>query len=200
MSDDSVIFTQRDYDHYLSECESVAPDLARVVVEVLKPGSVIDVGCGLGIYLREFAALGLEVRGYEISPYALEHSLAPPGAVRRHDLRRALFEHRRYDLCVCTDVGEHLEEPFADHLVSLVTRLSDAIYWGAGEPGTGDKTHHVNEQPPEYWMGKFEARGWRYDDDATQEIKARIKEACPFVYRNIHVWADAMIYFRCEAD
>jgi hypothetical protein len=54
----------------------------------------------------------------------------------------------------------------------------------AALPGTGGKDH-VNEQPSEYWMAKFAARGFAHD----RALVARVREE----------WRDAgvdPIYFK----
>jgi len=191
----TATFSKQNYDAYRGEVEFLAPCVAAAIVEVLNPSSVVELGCGLGIYLRELAELGVKVRGYEFSPDAITFTEAPEGTVLRHDLTSALFAHRRYDLALSNQVAEHIEERFADHLVHLMTDLSDVVYWSAARPGAGGQ-HHVNEQWPPYWHKLFGRRGYRQDEELAERVKAEIKTRCPRVGWGHHIYTDCMMYVR----
>lgn len=186
-------FSKQNYDAYSAEVEFLAPCVAGAIVEVLDPRSVVDLGAGLGIYLRELAALGVEVKGYEFSPDAIEFSEAAPGVVEYHDLTETLAVSRRYDLALCCQVAEHIDGEFAEHVVRLVTDLSDVVYWSAARPGAGGQ-HHVNEQWPPYWHEKFERRGYRQDEGLAERIRAGISKRCPRVGWGHHIYTDCVIY------
>jgi hypothetical protein len=66
---------------------------------------------------------------------------------------------RRFDLVQCLEVAEHLPERAADGLIDSIVRHGDVVLFSAAVPGQGG-THHVNEQPVEYWRDKFAARGY----------------------------------------
>ncbi len=188
-----AIFQIENYEHYRGEAEFLAPCVVGAVMEVLEPESVVDLGCGLGHYLQDFADLGVEVRGYEFSPDAITHTVAPKGAVEYHDLTRALFSHRRFDLCMCVQVAEHIDGRFADHLVHIATDMSDVVYWSAARPGAGGQ-HHVNEQWADYWHELFERRRYAHDEELTKEIKKEIKKRCPRVGWGHHIYTDCAMY------
>jgi hypothetical protein len=70
---------------------------------------------------------------------------------------------RKFDLALSLEVAEHLEPQFANVIVDTLTRHADAIIFGAALPMQGG-THHVNEQWPNYWIRKFEERGFECYD------------------------------------
>jgi len=80
------------------------------------PGSVAEVGCGTGGVLRALQALlpaTTLLCGYDVAPAAVERA-------RRHANQRLSFycediarAGRRFDLLLCIDVFEHVENPFA---------------------------------------------------------------------------------------
>jgi hypothetical protein len=45
--------------------------------------------------------------------------------------------------------------------------LSQVIIFTAAPPGQGG-TNHVNEQPPSYWISKFQERGFKYAEELSQ--------------------------------
>ena len=53
----------------------------------------------------------------------------------------------RYELAVCLEVAEHLNESSADNLILQLTNLANRVLFSAAIPGQGG-LHHVNEQPP----------------------------------------------------
>lgn len=87
--------------------------LARWLLEqvYLKPGTLLDVGCGRGEHLRAFAALGFDVTGIDISPRA--PALTPEHQVLVVDIQREElpFPAGAFDFVFSKSVLEHLREP-----------------------------------------------------------------------------------------
>jgi SAM-dependent methyltransferase len=134
--------------------------IVPVLVEWLEPASVVDVGCGEGAWLAEFAAAGCRCAGIDGPQVDRARLLVPLDAFLEHDLEQPLsLEGDRFDLAVSLEVAEHLSPARADGFVDELTRLSDRVLFSAGVPGQGGYGH-VNEQPHEYWIRRFEDRGY----------------------------------------
>ena len=156
-------------------------DSAQAVVDTLmkyfKPKSVIDIGCGCGIYLKQFQELGVDIIGYDGSPAALTESLVGD-KIKIFDLAQPLVLDRQFDLVLCLEVAEHLEEKFADTLVDTLAKLGNTIIFTAAIPGQGPRSiGHINEQLPEYWINKFQERDFSLQEKLTSDIKQEMKES-----------------------
>jgi SAM-dependent methyltransferase len=152
-------------DAFFADVERTAAGSARRVVPVAvrewRPAHVVDVGCGEGIWAAAFEALGVPALG-------IDGEYVRPGRrlVRRFlpwDLATPLPELGRFDLCVCLEVAEHLPAAAADGLVAGLAELSDRILFSAAVPGQGG-TGHVNEQPHDYWLERFDRLGFAADE------------------------------------
>lgn len=153
-----------------------AGSIADILYAHFQPRSVIDVGCGIGIYMEEFLRLGAEVIGYEGSAAALKESRLPEKIII-HDLSQPLRWQREYDLCICLEVAEHLFPEDADTLADTLSTASNNIVFTAATPGQGPRSiGHVNEQPHDYWIEKFAARGFIIHPD-NESIRAEMAEA-----------------------
>jgi len=130
--------------------ERSARSVLPIAVELLDPASVVDVGCGSGVWAAQAGALGIDdhlgVDGH-----------TPPGSLRidpdrfvAHDLTTPLELGRRFDLVLCLEVAEHLPPEAAD---------VPAVLFSAAVPGQSGE-HHVNERWPDYWSERFAARGY----------------------------------------
>jgi hypothetical protein len=99
------------------------------------------------------------------------------------------LEIRRGELGISTEVAEHLAERFADTFVDYMCRTSDTVLLTAAIPGQGGHDH-VNEQPNEYWIEKFRARGFRYDVTTTQRMRRKWKgaEVAWFYHLNLMIF------------
>ncbi len=153
---------------------------ARAAVEILnkyfQSKSVIDIGCGAGIYLKEFQKKGVEILGYDGSPAALEESLVGD-KIKLHDLEKPLFLKRKFDLCLCFEVAEHLEFRYSEVLVDTLVRLAPVIVFTAATPGQGPESiGHINEQPHEFWIELFRKKGFYLDKELTEKIRKEMKE------------------------
>jgi len=120
--------------------------------------SVIDVGCGPGTYILPLKNLGFSVFGIDACTAA--GSLLSRKEYRRVDLRfpwrpaQNTCSRERFDLCICFEVAEHLEEHWAKRLIYTLADCADVILFTAATPGQGG-TFHENEQPHAYWVDLF---------------------------------------------
>jgi SAM-dependent methyltransferase len=135
-----------------------APTVAASILGDLAPKTAIDVGCGTGALLAQLRSAGCDVIGLEYAEPArvLCHSRGLD--VRPFDLvSDSLADNRTYDVAISMEVAEHLPETVADRYVDLLAFLGKTIVFTAALPGQGG-TGHINEQPHEYWIEKFEKR------------------------------------------
>ncbi len=169
-SDVDAVYTAR---YHEAETDMTLPS-GESVVECLMseflPRSVVDVGCGTGVYLREFGKHGLDIRGYEGSSAAIGSSLVETGTILLHDLRRALRADRRFDLVISFEVGEHLPPTSSLQYVENIACLGPTIVFSAAQPGQGG-TDHINEQPSRYWIEHFEGVGFEFKAERTQRVR-----------------------------
>lgn len=141
-----------------------AGSIADSIVGELRPRRVVDVGCGTGALLEVLRDRGCEVFGFEYSKAALAYCRERKLDVAKFDLEKdVLHDNRTFDVAVSMEVAEHLPAAVADRYVDLLVRLADTVVFTAAPPGQGGNDH-VNEQLPEYWVGKFAQREFRLDD------------------------------------
>jgi SAM-dependent methyltransferase len=150
---------------------SLHPSLKTArIVELVHPGSVVDVGCGTGATLQQFMEMGVEAIGVEASRAAIRASSMRTSIVR-HDLRRPLDLKRRFDLAWCFEVAEHIHPMHVDIFVDSLCRLSDIVTLSAAPPGQGGEGH-FNEQPQSYWSALFGRRGYALHENWTLQMQS----------------------------
>lgn len=141
---------------------------ARVVVplilEWVRPASVVDVGCGLGMWASIFSELGVEtVHGMDGCSVPTSELLIPENDFVAVDLSKRVETTRKYDLVVSLEVAEHLPAATAATFVQTLTSLGPVVMFSAAIPHQRG-ANHVNEQWPEYWARLFAKRGYRAVD------------------------------------
>lgn len=166
--------------------------ISETIYRVLKPKSVIDVGCGIGSYLYYLSRHGVEIEGIEGSYTAFKALMIPKNIVKRLDLR-LIYSYkpkRRYDLAMCIEVLEHINPKHADKVLDFLCEVSDIVLISAARPGQGGK-YHINEQPLEYWISRMEARGYELDLYVTSEIRkeiARKIKMIKWIHKNLLIF------------
>jgi hypothetical protein len=96
-----------------------------------------------------------------------------------HDLTKGPYVFP-CDMTHCVEVAEHIEPAHVDNLMRTLANGSVAVMTHGlpGQPGH----HHVNNQPQEYWVEKFDAYGYALsiDNELFREIAARDVPDCYF--------------------
>lgn len=146
--------------HNLKAPSEVVP----LILDMLKPRSVLDVGCGIGTWLHVFEKEGvtdyLGVDGDYVNKSLLK---IPSEKFLAHDLTQKLNLGRKYDLAISLEVAEHLPEVSANTFVESLTRHADVIIFSAAVPGQNGQ-NHKNENWPDYWAKKFAQHGYHFHD------------------------------------
>lgn len=131
------------------------------VLDVVRPRSVVDVGCGVGTWLAAALALGVErAIGFEGSWVSRADLKDSRIELVNHDLETPLPQWEPVDLAMSLEVAEHISSARADALVAEICRLAPVVLFGAAIPGQGG-VNHVNEQWQSYWAERFARHGYR---------------------------------------
>lgn len=143
----------------------------QFVAERFQPRSVLDMGCGVGAYLKLFEEHGAEVLlgidGFPSGATALR-----PEQYRRRDLSGGIDLERKFDLTLCVEVAEHLTPGSENALLDAIARHSTkTIVFSAAEPGQPGHGH-INCRPLDYWLAAWSRRGWAPDLASTLGMRA----------------------------
>ena len=148
---------------------------AQIAINVFKhyymPESVVDVGCSVGSWLKAWQDTGVkDVKGFDVHNLDDSYLYIPRKNISVVDLEKYDFpECKKYDLAMSLEVAEHLHEKHAAKFVHNLTGLSDVVIFSAATPFQGG-THHVNEQPPQYWVDLFNKQGFECFDFLRNEL------------------------------
>lgn len=138
--------------------------LVPEIIQIVKPMSIVDIGCGTGNWLFSFQENGIsDILGIDGSEYDDNLMLIPISQYLQSDLGAEFKLKRKYDLAICLEVAEHLDHLKSDVLVKTLVDLSPIILFSAAIPGQGGDGH-INEQWVEYWSDKFKDYGYNCFD------------------------------------
>ncbi len=138
--------------------------LVPIVMRLVDPRSVVDIGCGRGEWLSIFRESGLnDYLGID-GPWVSKKDLAiDPTNFVQCDLELPLDLDRKFDLAVSLEVAEHLSQENASVFVNSLCDLSPVVLFSAAVPRQGG-TNHLNEQWPDYWAKLFASHGFKVFD------------------------------------
>jgi SAM-dependent methyltransferase len=168
----------------LNSARAAAPK----ILQVHPARSVIDVGSGIGTWLKAFHDLGVaKIAGLD-GDYVDRSQLMIPAArfvscnldqpIDIADVYHRLGDVERFEMAMSLEVGEHLPPARATSLVSDLCALSDVVLFGAAIPFQGWQRAHVNEQWQSYWADKFLQNGY----DAFDALRPLIWSSPEIVY------------------
>jgi len=144
----------------LASAQESAREILPLILDVVNPASVVDVGCGSGNWLSMARELGVtDILGVD-GAWAEAHLVVPPENFIARDLATPLKLGRRFDVALSLEVAEHLPASAAHIFVQSLCDAADVIVFSAAIPGQGGR-RHLNEQWPAYWAELFQ--DLRYD-------------------------------------
>jgi SAM-dependent methyltransferase len=170
-----VIYDDKFFEKNLEWNKPIAAKLVNILIDYFNPSSVVDLGCGNAEFLSEFYKKGILIQGYEGSCFAIKKALIDKKYIQLFDLKNKIDSPRRYDLALCLEVAEHIENKFSQRLIENLTTLSDTVVFTAAPPGQGGH-FHMNEQPREFWIDIFKQRNYNYDAQITERVRNDMKK------------------------
>src|SRR5262249_32097984 len=128
-----------------------AQKIVPIIVDLLKPQSVLDIGCGVGTWGKAFAEHGVPIVTGVDGPWIRPEAFAlGKDYLVTFDFNAASIPFnpalplQRYDLVITLEFIEHIDPQKAPALIKLMTSLAPVVIAGGAIPGQGG-THHVNE-------------------------------------------------------
>ncbi|HTW94785.1 MAG TPA: class I SAM-dependent methyltransferase [Tepidisphaeraceae bacterium] len=157
------------------------------VLQLVQPRSVLDVGCGVGTWLRACLELGIDdvtgIDGDYVDRSMLHISaerFVPMNLEKPFDLRR------RFDLAMSLEVAEHLPPSSAEGFVKSLVKAAPVVLMSAAIPGQGGVSH-LNERWQDYWVNLFEQHNYQALDTIRSRMWDR-EDVQPFYSQNAFLY------------
>jgi SAM-dependent methyltransferase len=156
---------QSRYKHSEKVHNLISPSIiVPYICDHLPHESVVDIGCGIGTFLKAFKNQGVKkVLGVDGDWVKVEQLQIKEEEFLRANLEIPLSIMDKFDLVLCLEVAEHLSTYASDTLVETLTSLGNIIVFSSAIPYQGGQ-NHVNEQDYAYWQDKFSKKGYYYYD------------------------------------
>lgn len=141
------------------------PEVLDFLVNRYNIKTMVDVGCGPAGMVELARSSGLDCIGIDgdwVVPRNIE--------VVIHDFTTGPYNIEPRDLAWSVEFLEHVEEQYMDNYFQIFKQCR-IVVCTAAIPGQ-DGHHHVNCQDEEYWIRKFEERGFLYEKEATEEMRS----------------------------
>lgn len=149
------LYTKKFYEDQMAGSIRSARIIAPIVCEVLTINSVLDLGCGVGTWLRAFAECGADrLIGLDGEYVPQDKMLIDISNFKPINISSLDSLPKDLDLCVCMEVLEHLPHKVGKKIVRLLTEAAPAILFSAAIPGQGG-TNHINERWHHEWHQEF---------------------------------------------
>lgn len=152
------------YDISDKTTKRAAETILPYVIEWINPRSIIDFGCGEGMWLSIVKKIdpSIDIYGVDGEYISVDELKIDRQYFLPADLTNTLDLRKRFDLAISLEVGEHISKEYADVFIDNITRHADRVLYSAAIPGQGG-VHHVNEKWQSYWIKKFTSRGYYVD-------------------------------------
>jgi SAM-dependent methyltransferase len=164
------LYTENFYTDNFEGTLRSAREIVPLVLELVHPSNVIDLGCGLGTWLSVFKDNGVKdiwgVDGLWVPSSMLQ---IPKERFIPYDLGKPFQKEERFDLVISLEVAEHLSHECSGVFIDSLTRLGPVILFSAAIPFQGG-TNHINEQWPDYWAKQFHDRDFMVVDCIRKKI------------------------------
>ena len=177
------------YDYIEKGVLPSARAVVGLIADELRPVSVLDVGCGRGLWLKNWKEKGArDVMGVDGAYVDALRLHIARDEFRPVDLSSSFALGRKFDLVQSLEVAEHLPPlSSVDFIASLVAH-GDIIVFSAAVPGQGGENHQ-NERPLSFWRSLFERHGFAPYDPIRPHL-AHKREIEPWYRFNTLLYAN----------
>ncbi|MCC6322985.1 MAG: class I SAM-dependent methyltransferase [Phycisphaerales bacterium] len=191
-------YTTAYFDSISPGSDRSAQVIVPMVLDLVRPRSVVDVGCGAGAWLAEFARAGgsrlqrlVGLDGDYVDRARLE---IESSSFRAVDLGRPIPTRLReelgegtFDLAVSLEVAEHLPPERSEGFVADLCSLGEVVLFSAAIPYQGGEGH-INERWPTFWYELFKARGYELIDAIRKRVWSD-RRVEPWYQQNVLIYA-----------
>ena len=136
--------------------------------KLFKNCSVLDLGCGTGVYTKQLLENGIKSEGFDGNPNT---PLISKGLCGVADLTQPQ-QFSKKDWVLCLEVGEHIPKEYESTFIKNITSSATkgiVLSWAIpNQPGDG----HVNCQTNEYVISLLESLGYSYDETSSNTLKS----------------------------
>jgi SAM-dependent methyltransferase len=150
-------------------------DSARIIVplvlDLLNPKSVVDVGCGVAAWLAVFKGHGIDdVLGIDGEYVKKEDLMIPQEKYLSCDLSTGSLQlNRKFDLAISLEVAQYLPAENSERFIASLTSLAPAVLFSSAVPFQGGPLQ-VNEKWHHEWAELFRKQGYEPVDCIRRKI------------------------------
>ncbi len=108
------------YAAHLPEEIAFDESLLKFTLQVCQPKHALDIGCGLGYFVKYLRDKGVDAWGIE--GYDLGSLFKAPGYQIKQDITQPFDLKEKYDLVMCLEVVEHIPREFEDIVFDNIVR------------------------------------------------------------------------------
>lgn len=205
------------YALHLQNSINSAREVVPLFLAYYRPKSVLDIGCGLGTWLKIFEEHNCDVFGIDSGEVQVRDLLIDSAKFREIDLNEKFNLGKKYDLVVSLEVAEHILPENAKGFIESICFHGDIVLFSAAIPGQ-EGTLHYNEQYIDLWIELFSQNGflcadflrhliwnndkisWWYRQNILIFIKESVKDQFPLIAsevtnkRNTYVHPELLKY------
>lgn len=162
------------------------------LISAIRPRSMIDLGCGVGPWLKTALDHGVEdVLGLDGDWVKPDMLVVPPDRFQAANIAEGNWgAPRNFDLAISMEVLEHIPDEAGRIAVDRLRDIAPIVVVSAAIPGQGGR-NHINEQWQSYWARIFAEGGYVASDILRRKFLARPE--VPYYYSQ-----NALVYGRTE--
>jgi len=151
------------------DMQGISPAVWKYAVTNWNVKSVLDVGCGKGTSTSWFVTHGLRTQCVEGSHDAIEQNIVPDKSIlTEHDFSRGpWWPDQTFDMVWSVEFLEHVNLQFHYNYISSFRKAAILMVTSSFQGGW----HHVEVHETDWWVRKYEAYGFRYDEKLTQVMR-----------------------------
>ena len=136
-----MIYNKKFYENQKRGSISSGHVILEYIQTLFDFNSVVDIGCGVGSWLKSVEKMGIsDFIGLD-GPYAEDKLIIPGDNFNSIDLEKPIHLERKFDIAISLEVAEHLSIDRADSFINDMCKLSDIILFSAAIPYQGGTGH-----------------------------------------------------------